>query len=173
MQLFLKWPFKCQNLKRIFSFSEDNTFAKIDYNREEPRLHVSLKQRWCILGCCKQIHAYEYRLTRLPCKEGKEELKNNPQEYTTQEGIEDIKGNPQVYTTQEGIEEINSNSQEYTTQEGIEEIKSNPQVYTTQEGIEEIKRNPQVYTTQESIEMIKVTLSIYYPRGYKRDKSNP
>ena len=35
-----------------------------------------------------------------------EEIKNNPQVYTTQEGIEEIKNNPQVYTTQEGIEEI-------------------------------------------------------------------
>ena len=101
MQLFLKWPFKCQNFKRIFSFSEDKTLAKIDYNRVEPRLYVSLKQRQCILGYCKQIDTYKYRLTRLPCMEGKEEFKNNPQEYTTQEGIEDIKSNPQVYTTQE------------------------------------------------------------------------
>ena len=32
-----------------------------------------------------------------------QEIKNNPQVYTTQEGIEEIKNNPQVYTTQEGI----------------------------------------------------------------------
>ena len=31
--------------------------------------------------------------------EGKEELRNNPQVYTTQEGIGEIKSNPQVYTT--------------------------------------------------------------------------
>ena len=31
-----------------------------------------------------------------------QEIKNNPQVYTTQEGIEEIKNNPQVYTTQEG-----------------------------------------------------------------------
>ena len=35
-----------------------------------------------------------------------QEIKNNPQVYTTQEGIEVIKNNPQVYTTHEGIEEI-------------------------------------------------------------------
>ena len=35
-----------------------------------------------------------------------QEIKNNPQVYTTQEGIEQIKSNPQVYTTQKGIEEI-------------------------------------------------------------------
>ena len=35
-----------------------------------------------------------------------QEIKNNPQVYTTQEGIEVIKNNPQVYATQEGIEEI-------------------------------------------------------------------
>ena len=28
-----------------------------------------------------------------------QEIKNNPQVYTTQESIEDIKNNPQVYTT--------------------------------------------------------------------------
>ena len=28
-----------------------------------------------------------------------QEIKNNPQVYTTQEGIEQIKNNPQVYTT--------------------------------------------------------------------------
>ena len=32
-----------------------------------------------------------------------EEIKSNPQVYTTQEGIREIKNNPQVYTTQEGI----------------------------------------------------------------------
>ena len=32
-----------------------------------------------------------------------QEIKNNPQVYTTQEGIEQIKSNPQVYTTQKGI----------------------------------------------------------------------
>ena len=35
-----------------------------------------------------------------------QEIKNNPQVYTTQEGIGEIKNNPQVYTTQEGREEI-------------------------------------------------------------------
>ena len=35
-----------------------------------------------------------------------QEIKNNPQVYTTQEGIEQIKRNPQVYTTQKGIKEI-------------------------------------------------------------------
>ena len=34
-----------------------------------------------------------------------EEIKNNPQAYTTQKGLEEIKKNPQVYTTQEGIGE--------------------------------------------------------------------
>ena len=29
-----------------------------------------------------------------------QEIKNNPQVYTTQEGMQEIKGNPQVYTTQ-------------------------------------------------------------------------
>ena len=33
-----------------------------------------------------------------------EEIKNNPQVYTTQEGLEEIENNPQVYTTQEGKE---------------------------------------------------------------------
>ena len=107
----------------IFSFSRDNTLAKINYNRVEPGLHVSLKQHYYILGHCEQIHTYEYCLTRLLCKEGREELRNNPQVYTTQEGIGEIKSNPQVYTTQEGIEEIKSNPQVYTTQEGIGEIK--------------------------------------------------
>ena len=32
-----------------------------------------------------------------------EEIKNNPQAYTTQKGLEEIKKNPQVYTTQEGV----------------------------------------------------------------------
>ena len=56
--------------------------------------------------------------------------------------IEEIKSNPQVYTTQEGIREIKNNPQVYTTQEGIREIKNNPQVYTTWEGKGEIKSNP-------------------------------
>ena len=72
----------------IFGFSQDNTLTKIDYNRVEAGLHVSLKQRYCILGHCEQIHSYEYRLTRLPRKEGKEKLKSNPQVYTTQESKE-------------------------------------------------------------------------------------
>ena len=28
-----------------------------------------------------------------------QEIKNNPQVYTTQEGMQEIKNNPQVYTT--------------------------------------------------------------------------
>ena len=59
-------------------------------------------------------------------EEGKGEVKNNTQIYTTQEGIEQIKNNPQVYTCQEGIEQIKNNPQVYTCQEGIEQIKSNP-----------------------------------------------
>ena len=35
-----------------------------------------------------------------------QEIKNNPQVYTTQEGIEEIKNKPQVNTTQEGMQEI-------------------------------------------------------------------
>ena len=35
-----------------------------------------------------------------------QELKNNPQVYTTQEGMGEIKNNPQGYTTQEGMQEI-------------------------------------------------------------------
>ena len=35
-----------------------------------------------------------------------QEIKNNPQVYTTQEGIGEIKNNPQVNTTQEGMQEI-------------------------------------------------------------------
>ena len=58
-----------------------------------------------------------------------QEIKNNPQEYTTQEGIEEIKSNPQVNKTQERIEEIKNKTQVYATQESIEEIKNNPQVY--------------------------------------------
>ena len=104
----------------IFSISEDATLVKIDYNRGE----ADLKHRYCILGHCEQIHTNEYRRTRLPCKESKEEFENNPQVYTTQEGIGEIKNNPQ---------------QVYTTQEGMQETKNNPQVYTTQEGIEEIE----------------------------------
>ena len=101
------------------SFSEDITLTKIDYNRGE----ADLKHRYCILGHCEQIHTNEYRRTRLPCKESKEEVENNPQVYTTQEGVGGIKNNPQVYTTQEGIGEIKNNPQVYTTQEGREEIK--------------------------------------------------
>ena len=33
-----------------------------------------------------------------------QEIKNNPQVYTTWEGIEEIKNNPPVYTTQEDID---------------------------------------------------------------------
>ena len=33
----------------IFSFSEDNPLAKIDYNRVEARLHVYLEQRLRLL----------------------------------------------------------------------------------------------------------------------------
>ena len=45
---------------QLFLIVEDNTLSKIDYNRVEARLHVSRKQRLCILVCCKQIHIYEY-----------------------------------------------------------------------------------------------------------------
>ena len=72
---------------------------------------AGLKHRYCILGHCEQIHSYENRLTRLRCKEGKEEVKNNTQMYTTQEGIEQIKYNPQVYNSQGDIKEIKSNPQ--------------------------------------------------------------
>ena len=34
----------------IFSFSEDITQAKIDYNRVEAGLCIFLKHRYCILG---------------------------------------------------------------------------------------------------------------------------
>ena len=34
----------------IFSFSEDITQAKIDYNRVEAGLHIFLKHLYCILG---------------------------------------------------------------------------------------------------------------------------
>ena len=76
----------------MFSFSEDITLTKIDYYRGE----AGLKHRHRILGHCGQIHTYEYRLTRLPYKEGKEEVKNNTQVYITHEGIEEIKNNLQV-----------------------------------------------------------------------------
>ena len=46
----------------IFSFSEDISLVKIDYNRGE----AGLKYRYYILGHWEQIHTYEYRLTRLP-----------------------------------------------------------------------------------------------------------
>ena len=39
-----------------------------------------------------------------------QEIKNNPQVYTTQEGMQQININPQVYTTREGIGEINNES---------------------------------------------------------------
>ena len=35
-----------------------------------------------------------------------QEIKNNPQVYSTQGGVGEIRNNPQVYTTQGGIEEI-------------------------------------------------------------------
>ena len=35
-----------------------------------------------------------------------QEIKNNPQLYTTEDGIEKVKNNPQVYTTQKGMQEI-------------------------------------------------------------------
>ena len=69
-----------------------------------------------------------------PGKEGKEEVQNNTQAYTTQEGIEPIKNNTRVYTSQEDIEQIKNTPQVYTTQEDIEQIKNNPQVYTSQKG---------------------------------------
>ena len=46
----------------IFSFSEDISLAKIDYDRGE----AGLKHRYYILGHWEQIHTYEYRLTRMP-----------------------------------------------------------------------------------------------------------
>ena len=55
----------------IFSFFEDITLAKIDFNRGE----AGLEHHYCILGHCEQIHTYEYRLPRLPCKK----VKNNTQ----------------------------------------------------------------------------------------------
>ena len=131
-------------LVRHFQLFRRHHSCQNDYTRGE----AGLKHRYCILGHCEQIHSYE---NRLPCKEGKEEVKNNTQVHTTQEGIEQIKNNPQVYTTREGIGEIKINPQVYTTQQGIKEIKNNPQVYTTQEGREEIKNNPQVYPSQEGI----------------------
>ena len=134
-------------LVRHFQLFRRHHSCQNDYTRGE----AGLKHRYCILGHCEQIHSYENRPTRLPCKEGKEEVKNNTQLHTTQEGIEQIKNNPQVYTTREGIGEIKINPQVYTTQQGIKEIKNNPQVYTTQEGREEIKNNPQVYPSQEGI----------------------
>ena len=50
-------------------------------------------------------------------------------------GREEVKINPQVYTTQEGIEEIKIKPKVYITKKGIGEIKHNPEVHTTQEGI--------------------------------------
>ena len=44
--------------------------------------------------------------------------------------MQEIKNNPQVYTTQEGMQEIKTNPQAYTTQENIEQIRNNPKVYT-------------------------------------------
>ena len=67
----------------ISSFTEDITLAKIDYNRGE----AGLKQHYRTLGHCEQIHMYKYRLTRLPCMEGKEDVKINTRVYTTQKGI--------------------------------------------------------------------------------------
>ena len=63
--------------------------------------------------------------------------------------MQEIKNNPQVYTTQESKEEILPKKVKdrlkvifrYTLpQEGVEEIKSNPKVNTTQEGMQEIKK---------------------------------
>ena len=76
----------------FFAFPKTTLLPKSDYNKVEAILHVSLKQRCCILGHCEQIYTYEYRLMRLSyCEEGKEDLKNNHQVYTTQEGIREIK----------------------------------------------------------------------------------
>lgn len=60
-------------------------------------LHVSLKQHYYILGHCEQIHTNEHHLTRLPCKEGKEEIKDNPQAYTIHKGIGENNTNPTVH----------------------------------------------------------------------------
>ena len=46
----------------IFSFSEDISLTKMDYNRRE----AGLKHRYCILVHWEQIHTHEYRLTPLP-----------------------------------------------------------------------------------------------------------
>ena len=51
-----------------------------------------------------------------------QEIKNNPQVYTTQESIEEIKNNPRVYYPR-GYRRDWKYLQVYTTQEGIEEIK--------------------------------------------------
>ena len=71
--------------------------------------------------------------------------------------MQEIKNNPQVYTTQEGMQEIKNNPQ-------LQEIKTNPQAYTTQENIEQIRNNPKVYTRDK-----KKPSGIHYPRGYRRD----
>ena len=94
-------------MERHFQLFRRHHSCQNDYNRGE----AGLKHRYCILGHCEQIHSYENRLTRLRCKEGKEEVKNNTQMYTTQEGIEQIKYNPQVYNSQGDIKEIKSNPQ--------------------------------------------------------------
>ena len=126
-------------LEQHFQLFQRHRSCKNNCNRGE----AGLKHRNYNLGHCEQIHSYENCLTCWPCKEGKGEVKNNTQIYTTQEGIEQIKNNPQVYTCQEVIEQIKSNPQVYTTQEGIKEIKNKPQVYNTKGGIKEIKNNPQ------------------------------
>ena len=64
MQLFL-YSLSVKVLEWHFQLSEDITLAKIDYNRVEAGLHISLKQSCCILGHCEQIHTNEYHLMQL------------------------------------------------------------------------------------------------------------
>ena len=47
-----------------------------------------------------------------------QEIKNNPQLYTTQDSIEKVKNNPQVYTTQKGMQEIKKTLR-YTVPKGL------------------------------------------------------
>ena len=97
----------CEGFGTAFLAFPKTLLLPTDYNSGE----AGLKHRYYILGHCEQIHSYENRLTRLPCKEGKEEVKNNSQMYATQQGIRQIKYNPQVNNSQGDIEEIKSNPQ--------------------------------------------------------------
>ena len=84
-------------LEQHFWFFQRQHSCKIVYNRVEGGLYVSLKQHFRILGHCEQIHTNEHHLTRLPCKEGKEEIKDNPQAYTIHKGIGENNTNPTVH----------------------------------------------------------------------------